>query len=60
MISKVLGFIFKRKLLNELSNDDELQYILKDGDNSLERLKENVDNLEKKGYQIPKEFKKYL
>ena len=60
MIGKVIGFIFKRKLLNELSNDNELQNMLEDGDNSLKKLKENVDKLEKKGYQIPKELKKYI
>ena len=60
MIGKFIGFIFKRKLLNELSNDNELQNMLEDGDNSLKRLKENVDKLEKKGYQIPKELKKYI
>lgn len=60
MIGKFIGFIFKRKLLNELSNDNYLQDKLKDGDNSLERLKENVGKLEKKGYQIPKELKKYI
>jgi len=60
MIGKVLGFIFKRKLFDELSNDNELQIMIEDGDNSLERLKKNVDKLEKKGYQIPKDIKKYL
>ena len=60
MIGKVLSFIFRRKLLNKLSNDNELQAMLKDGDNSLKKLKENVDKLEKKGYQIPKGLKKYI
>lgn len=60
MIGKVLGFIFKRILKNSLSNDKELQEMLEDGEKSLKRLKENVDSLEKKGFKVPKELKKYI
>jgi len=56
----ILSMIFKRKLKKALMNDKELQAALKDADNSLDRLKKNVSDLEKKGYSIPSELKKYF
>lgn len=60
MIGKVLGFIFKRKLLNELLNDNELQNMLKDGDNYLDKTKKELDKLEENGYIIPDYLKKMV
>ena len=60
MIGKVLGFIFKRKLLNELLNDNELQNMLKDGDNYLDKTKKGLDKLEENGYIIPDYLKKMV
>jgi hypothetical protein len=57
------GFLtnfFKKSLKSKLDNDTELQQALKDADKSLERLKQNIDSLEQKGYHIPKELKKYI
>lgn len=56
----ILSMIFKTKLKKALMNDKELQSALIDADNSLERLKKNVDALEKKGYTIPDELKRYI
>lgn len=56
----ILSMIFKRKLKNALMSDKKLQDALADADKSLNRLKKNVDDLEKKGYKIPAELKKYI
>lgn len=56
----ILATIFKKKLKNALMNDKELQHALIDADKSLDRLKKNVDALEKKGYVIPAELKQYI
>ena len=55
-----LTMFFKNRLKKKLDNDVELQTALKDADKSLERLKKNVDALEKKGYVIPAELKRYI
>lgn len=56
----ILSMIFKKRLKKALMGDKELQDALKDADKSLDRLKKNVDSLEKKGYKIPPELKKYI
>jgi len=56
----ILSMIFKRNLKKALNNDKELQDALKDADKSLDRLKKNVNSLEKKGYKIPAALKKYI
>lgn len=56
----ILSMIFKKKLKDALMNNKELQNALIDADKSLERLKKNVDALEKKGYVIPAELKRYI
>jgi hypothetical protein len=56
----ILSMIFKKKLKKALMNDKELQDALRDADKSLDRLKQNVSDLEKKGYSIPSELKKYF
>lgn len=56
----ILSMIFKKRLKKALMGDKELQDALKDADKSLDRLKKNVNNLEKKGYKIPSELKKYI
>lgn len=52
--------LFKKALKNKLDKDGSLHQSLIDADASLVRLKQNVDALEKKGYNIPAELKKYI
>jgi hypothetical protein len=55
----ILSFIFKKKLKKALDNDKELQNALEDADKSLENLKKSIKDLEKKGYKIPDELKRF-
>lgn len=56
----ILSMIFKKKLKSALMGDKKLQDALADADKSLDRLKRNVNSLEKQGYKIPAELKKYI
>ena len=56
----ILSMIFKKKNKSALKGDKKLQDALADADKSLDRLKRNVNSLEKKGYKIPAELKKYI
>lgn len=60
MFGKLLGKVLKSRLENEITNDTELQELLKEGDRILESQKRNVIDLMIKGYDIPSPLKRYI
>ena len=52
--------IFKKKLSKALKNDKSLMKTIQDGDKMVADLKKGVRDMQKKGYPIPSNLKKYL
>jgi hypothetical protein len=52
--------LLKRKLTKELQKDKSLMKTIQDGDKMVADLKKGVRDMQKKGYPIPSNLKKYL
>jgi len=57
MIGRIVSFIFKRTLLNNLSNDDEFNKSIKDADDYIYKTRKWIDKQEMGGKKVPQYLK---
>jgi hypothetical protein len=56
----LVGWIFGKALTSQLMKDKKLNSIVKDLDNNLQKIKDEVEQMKKRGEEIPPSYKHIL